>query len=145
MGVFVYSDPTPIDPFVRPRIGSCVFGIFGAEVHIFVTRQSLSPDLCFTEVSNETVDGDRKTRLSEAISVVEPVASNMVILAEEFLAFFGVGDRKILERRLCQNRNLENRPAAGFQDAEELGYRLSVFRDVFEDMAAENDANVSFG
>jgi hypothetical protein len=120
-------------------IGSCVFGLFGAKVHILVTGQSLSLDLRFTEVFNETVDGYGKSRLAEAISVVEPVASNMVVLAEEFLAFFGVGDRKILERGLCQNRNLEDRLAAGFQDAKELAHRFAVFRDVFEDMAAEND------
>jgi hypothetical protein len=90
---------------------------------------------------------DREARARDPLRVVAAVQAQVVALTEQPLARLGRDDRGILARmvQLVRDRHREHRPAAGTQDAPDLGERERLVGDVLEHVVCDHDVEVGVG
>jgi hypothetical protein len=120
-------------------VGKVRGATLAAAIDLLARVDAVPPDLVGSELAGICVDGDTESGALEARLVVSAVHSNMVLLAEEPCPLARIHNRRILEGIAGRiERNLENRPAVGLEDAAELTHGLGIVGDVLEHVVAED-------
>ena len=112
----------------------------GAYVDVLPLRKTIPPSRGTAEFFLEPVHLHREPCALQTVPVISRVETYMVMLAKSLLSFFCAWEGWVFVCLLkgLRNRDLENGPTAGGEDAQQFRHRPPVVRDMLQHVIADD-------